>query len=538
MNTVNVDVNRGFRLWHVSELYDGNNEGYLPNKDDMIVDYSSGFSRVISVNYSDLTYETIAWDVPSAGGVNNDDYLLGSVHENNREAYRVYVDDSVYPHNVAVDSSFVLWGSSIKSYKIFKGSDIGDSGKVLTRALNSNLEIVDSFISVENVDNANGVYSVPKPAYFIDNVNNGEMLTLVAYNEHNSVVNITRMLAVKTGFVRTTNQNTKFVTGIRLVSPYLDNDSSVINVPINMPIQSVALQAAVKYSDGSEVTLPVDGGKVRLDGASSYVATIVGQSVKLVLKYYLSDDEVNYSTLNGSEKHIARVYTMKSINVDGAHTVKMLTYPTWDEANGSWSLKHWLVNLERNICRDITSHVRMTQTSDVYNPSRYGVVQRLAFSVNLRDVSPMFNDYQHVQTVNVNLISGPSSLTPWTVEFTPDQEPPFGWNLFADMSYVDANQWKLKLDSGHDSEHNWLVNLYRNQEPLFDSERELEAPDPTHFRLVFKNGVVDYNLYQYKNELIVPNDLKEGETLFIQFYRRIGDQELYLGVAGIPVRFV
>ena len=539
MSTLQIDVNRGFRLWLESELYDGNNNGYLPNKDDLILNYGAGLLRVTNVNYTNKTYDTIPWSIPNSVGVDSEDIILGAGPGRVSESFRIYIDDSIYPHAMVVDGRFRLWGSDIKNYKIFKGSDISESGNALTRNIDANLEVADTFIGVDPVSTSeSGTVTAyrPKLAHCIERISTGELLTLVAYNDFGSVVSTTRMLAERTGFVRQTNQNTKYITGIRIISPYLDQESATLRVPVNMSLQSIAMQAAIKYSDGKEVILPIDGSKVRLDGMNTYVSTVVGQSVRLVLKYYLGDDEVNYSTLNGSSKHIARVYTMRSINVDGAHTVKLLTYPTWNSSAGNWDLRHWLINLDRNISRDVTNHVRLTQTSNTFNPSRYGVTQELAFVLNLRDVSPIFNDYQHVQTVNVNLLSGPSPQTPWTVEFTPGQQPPYGWDLFADFEFQEANLWKLKINSGHESFQNWLTEIYRQQEPMYDPDREIRAPDPTHFRLVFKNGSIEYELFQFNQELIVPNDLTDGETLFIQFYQKLAETDLHLGVAGIPVR--
>ena len=55
-----IDKDRGFEVWDPSELYEPNKPtGYVPNPRDLIVnDMTSGFDRVVSVNYSVPSWET------------------------------------------------------------------------------------------------------------------------------------------------------------------------------------------------------------------------------------------------------------------------------------------------------------------------------------------------------------------------------------------------------------------------------------------------------------------------------------------------
>lgn len=538
--TAQLDPDRGFRLWADDEIYRENHPGYVPNVGDLVVDLASGFRRVIDVNYTTGESEMIPWKIPEIGGVSGEDVMIGAGPGHVSESFRIYVNDEVLPHTLTFDGRLRIPGTAARELKVFRGSDISNDGEVVSRQYDQNGQLLGENIPLETVRDEVGSalgYKVPKVGYTIADLPTGELLTAVVYNDEGGVLSINTLLAEKTGYVRQANAQAVYVVDIRIESPYLDAATDELRVPINLPLSNVAMEGVVSYSDGREVRVPIDGTKMRVDGLNNYVATIVNQTVPIVLKYTLSGSEINYSGLDGSEYHVARAYRVRSIEVDGAHTVKLFTYPTWLPQENKYDLTHWLVNLDRNICKNVTQHVSITQQSAPFNPSRFGVLQELSFVLNLKDASAALKDYQHVQTVGLSLIGpGTDTGTLWTTEFSPNQTPPYGWDLQATMAFINSGNWRMTLDSGHTSRANWLSAVYRNLEPLYDAESEVYAPEPTHFQVVFKNTQIEYDISQWNAEMLVPNDYEYGETLVLKFVRRINGQDLMLGVAGLTVK--
>lgn len=49
-----ADPNRGFKVWHIDEIYAGENGPgrYVPNERDLVISYIDGWLRVINVDYT------------------------------------------------------------------------------------------------------------------------------------------------------------------------------------------------------------------------------------------------------------------------------------------------------------------------------------------------------------------------------------------------------------------------------------------------------------------------------------------------------
>lgn len=537
-----LDPNRGFRLWAADEIFRSGHDGFVPNIGDLVVDLTTGFRRITDVNYTTGESQSVAWRIPDINGVTGEDILLGAGPGHVSESFRIYIDENVFPHTLTFDGRLKIHGTAAREVKVFRGADISLDGDVVSRMYDQGGQLLGENIPMETVKDSVGVslgYKVPVVGHTVADIATGELLTAVVFNDEGSVLSITSLLAERTGYVRRAQAAALYVVDVRIESPYLDTASDELRVPINLPLSNVAMEGVVTYSDGRQVRVPIDGTKMRVDGLNNYVSTVVNQTVPVVLKYTLSPSEVNYTGMTGSEHHVARSYTVRSIEVDGAHTVKLFSYPSWNSNTNAYELTHWMVNLDRNVCRNVTPFVTITQQSNPFNPNRYGTLQELSFVMNLKDAMPSLRDYQHVQTVGISLIGpGTDTGTLWTTEFSPNQTPPYGWGLEARMEFVNAGNWRMTLDSDETSRANWLSKVYRNLEPLYDENVETYAPEPTHFRVHFKNTTVEYGIGQWEAEMIVPNDYQPGETLLVSFIHRLVGQDLMLGVAGMSVKHI
>lgn len=531
---------RGWRQWHIDELYRPGHAGAVPNVDDLYVDFARGFFRVISVDATTYEYSSVPWELPQVGGCDADDILRGTGPGHVSESFRIFLDENVFPHTLTFDARLTTPGT-FKDIVVYLGSDTGPEGEIVSQMYDQNQTLLGSKIPLVPQKDAAGNPTgtkVPAVGYTIHDLQSGQHVTAVVYSDSGQEAGFYTFMVQRTGYVRHSNEPLKYVTGIQIESSYLDDDTQELRVPINLPLSNVDMRAIISYSNGNrQVTMPIDGNKVRVDGLSNYVASVPEQTVPIVLKYFLGDKEVNYTGLMGSDKHAARAYQVRSIPVDGTHTVKLFTYPTWNAQLSQYELVHWLVNLDRNICLNVTPFVTITQQSNPFNPSRFGVTQELAFVLNLREASPAFSDFQHVQTVNINLIGpGTDAGTLWTVEHSPNQDPVYGWDVVAEINFISAGVWDLNLSSGETERAQWLSKIFRRIEPLYDEEKEVRAPEPTHFQVVFKGSTAEYDIAQWDADLRVPNDYEPGETLFVKFIRRLTGQDLLLGVAGFTVK--
>lgn len=539
------DPDRGYRQWHWDEIYDGVGPGrYVPNVDDSVWSWDTGLWRVVEVDRTTGKSKLIPYVAPKKpDSVTNEDVLIGVNVGHQAESYRVYLDSSVIPHTLAVDSRLHVYGTTASSVKIFRGYDIGESGEVISAMYDQSGTLLGENIPLELVampDQHNVAVKTPMVGNTLVKLQDGEVVTVVVYDDMGKTLSIVNMLVKNTSFIRTTEASRKYVKSIHLESPFLDeSDDRLVRFPVNMPTNALPLTGVVTYSNGETLRLPANGGKFNLYGLNTFVASIVGQKAPLVLSYKLSEDEYCYGASPGHNKHVSEKYWATTTEFEEAFNVKLFGYPVWiDDVNG-YRLDFFLSSLDRQEIYNVTDSVTIAETSAAFDPLKYGVKQQLAFVVNMADVDAKWPSYRHVQTMEITLMErGDVDATNWLVGFEPGQDPLYGHDLKASVEFVNTNDWRLNLSNGYGSKEAWLNAVYYPTHPLYHPHTEARAPVPNFIAVVFKRRRYEFPIDAWNDDVIVVNDLNEGETLYVEFIRRTHENDLYLGVSGLTIHQV
>lgn len=545
--TVLIDPDRGYRQWHISEIYfpDGTGDGaYVPNVNDMVLDWNQGFFRVTAVDYTTGVSTLSNWHPPAqSDSVSNEDILLGAGPGIQAESFRVYYDDSVMPHRLAIDSRIHIYGTNAKYLKIFKGTDLSPAGEIISAFYNQSGVFLGENIPLELVlmpDANNTAIKTPAVGYTLRDLVDGEVLTAVVYDDLANVCSSAKLLVKHTAFMRTTDASLKYVTGIRLKTPFLSkSDPKLIEYPINMPVQNLNLMGEVQYSDGSKMEMPVDGTKFSVYGLDHYVASVQGQSLPVVLTYKLSPGEYAYINEPSPDLHIAENYRATTLKADGSYSVKLFSYPVWQDAINGYRLEHFLYNLNREEVYNVTSLVQLASGSPAFNPTDYGVNQRLTLAINLNQVDPKFAAYRHTQTIDIALLTEGTlnGQDNWTVGFSPAQNPRYGVGVEAIATFVDANNWRLNLTCGATTKAEWLEKVYLPSQPLIDPTSEIAPPEPNFFVLVVGNQRVELPIDQWGVLATVSTMPAEGKNVYIEFLRRGQVTDWQLSKAALVVHY-
>ncbi len=539
------EPDREFRTFLRSEVYDGIGEGvWVPNVDDLVIDYATGFWRCVEVDPTTGLSKLIPWTLPKdPGELTNEDVLLGTGPGYQSETYRAYLDTSVIPHTLALDSRLHVYGTTLTSCKVFLGTDTGDESNVISAFYDQGGTLLGENIPLELVampDRTNLAVKAPMVGYTNTKLSDGEPVTAVFYDDVGVARSIAKLLIKNTAFIRTTDASRKFITSIHLESPFLsDADDRLLQYPINMPVSALPLVGVVSYSDGSVNRLPVDGSKFRMHGLQHYVATIEGQKIPLVLTYYLSEGEYNYGAQPGATKHLSEKYSATTLALDEAYAIKLFGYPTWiDDVNG-YRMEFYLYNLNRQRVYRVTPYVKLGANSASFDPLNFTSTQYLTYTVDMNKVDSSYPAYRHVQTMAVSLLApGNEDTTNWVMGFSPNQNPLYGTGLAARVTFVDVDNWKLDLSNGFNSKEEWLNHLYYPAEPLYNPDTEVQAPKPNYFVLVDGARRTEYHIDQWNQELTISLATAEGGTMFIEWiYRHLGG-DLQLGVSGLSVHQV
>lgn len=539
---IEPDAARGFRVWNISQIYTGpaGPGRYVPNVDDMVLDWDTGFYRVVSVN--GLTLLSTLDFVPLStmnGGVLEEDVLLGSGPGGHSDSYRVYVDNGETPPRLAISSRLYIPGVNASYIKVFRGTDIGPTGTVVSGMWNG------SVFTTENIP----LVSTPKvaeQAWATESLADNELVTAVVYTAAGVKTGVYKLVVAETNFIHSNDPVKRFVMSVSLVSPYLSvTDTSMLEVPVNAILQSANLQCRVLYSDASVETLPIDGSRVRIMGLDMYSASIAGQpspTRPLILVYTLQPNEYGYG-VNGpsGSRQIQVPYRVRTTGADGAYTVKLFIVPRYQVVpTSTWVLDYYLYDMNRQTVIDVTSFIETSPSTGVFNGGLLNVRQTITASLNLADVSGAYLPYRFIQTFSVQLkASGANTLAGnyWQMEYSNGHV--YGTGLIATRADDPSNplDHMVTVSLNLLDTQDWLDRVYYPTEPLLVPGVEVTPPTPTHFRIRVNGFMREVALHDF----YIPIDgiagvLTQGTPVRLEFFLRDGSTDYELGIGSLTLK--
>lgn len=542
------DENRDFTVWGLSQLYTpGSLNKYLPNTGDFVIDKQTGFFFVTDVDYTANTYELEPWNIPGQGdGIIPEDVLLGSGSDDPSKTFRVLINNDAVPHVLAVEGRLHMFTSKVEYCKIFRGTDIGPNGIVISAILDQNGDIVTENLPMELVQNPAGgniaVKSVVQ-GYSVESVPDGETVTAVFYSATGVKLSATKLLVMETNFIRNVDASRKFITGIDLISNYLDpSNNRLIKYPVNMLLQSSAVSGRLSYSDGSELIMPIDGTRFQLLGWGNYVSSNVGQRFPLTLQYNLADNEQALD-LDGSVPGMRfkqEQYHIETTEIAGGYSVKLYAVPVWQNPIDGYKLEWYLYNLDRETFYYVTPYVNLVAPNAAYNPLPTGGIQTILARIELSTLGASFNYYAHTQLVTLSLLTpGTSSSANWWVQYTP-AGPQYGGANAAVIASTGPGTYSVNLAAGKATTEEWLNAVFYNAEPIIHPTTESKAPTPTHVRIRIgasftrEIAIADWNTPQGAVSLTAP-DPAAGDIVYLEFILRSGMDVQELGLGYMPI---
>jgi len=536
------DPNRGWRTWALFEIFQGDiGEGkFVPNVKDRVLDTDTEtYWRVVSIDPTTLV-PTLVKATPTVvdGVFSEEDVLLGVGPGPQNNTYFAYLNDKVLPFSMTIDMRCFIWYSRAKYARVMRGGVAGAASRVVSAVYDASGNLVGQDIPLELAEFVgNKTRKVVPPFKCTERIPNGEPVYVVFYDDANQILSKRQVLVENSDFIAVPNTGVKYIKDVYLDTPFLSaSDATLLQYPINVLMQGLNMMGVVEYSDGTKARLPIDGTKFELFGLEDYLLSVVGQELPLVLNYNMSSEEVASGPEIGENRNIPKKYRAKTLVANGSYSVKLFTFPVWIGEQDGYRLEWFLTNLERTNIWRCTSQVRINEGGRQFSPSEYGTNQRLVVSVDLQSVNPSFNKYKHVQTLDVTLLApGTDHNTNWQIGFQPGQNPPFGVQNYAATTFVDVNNWKVKIDMGLTDVNLWLERVFYRTLPLFDPQKEAKAPAPTHFAFDFVGRSIEFPIAEWKTEHTISEAVANGGTLFVRFFKRTPDNDIQLSICGLPI---
>jgi hypothetical protein len=530
-----------WKMWSIHEIYrgfEGQNK-FIPKVNDYVIEPET-FTVYRVESLDPITFIPNLVLIKPFGSnfvYSETDVLLGPSNEN----FRAYVDKSVTPYTLSIDDALHIYGSEAQAVRIYRGTII-DPHYVASMVYDNNGNFIGNDVGLELVlfnSHDNFAVKVVKTCNTNMDLQDGEILTVVVLGSNGRVLSKRGVIVENTTFVARAYNDQKYITNVFLKTPFISTvDPNVINYPVNLPIASFNPIGVVQYNDGSQVEWPIDGTKFEIEGLTPFISTIIGHKVPLVLRYKLAPNEATIAGLTSDYVYITKPYELVVSNPNSSYDAQLQVYPVWNNSTGSYALRAYLTNLDRNIHFDVTPFLTIATNSPAFNPTLYGVTQRITFRVNLQDVSSLFSFFIYTQVCDIVLrapATDTSHPTPWEVGVrVPSTIPNYGENAKAVRNTTHPK--KLRLHGGSLDLNAWLNYIYTRSQPLLNPTTEVVPITPTHMKVIYNSEEVVVPVSQYNTDITFTNNINLYDPVTVIFMKQIATGYLILSVAVLTIR--
>lgn len=466
------------------------------------------------------------------------DRLFGVGFGRQSDVYRLHVNMNVYPYLACVDSACKVSGSLCKYARVFKVNDAGEMD-VISKVYDSSGRFVSDKIPLElvQIDKVQNISTkVVPPFKFTTPLKDNDLIVVYMLSDNGNIVSKQELLVEESAFVRSIDASLKYVSHISLKSPYLSlTEDHVINYPLNQTAASLNLKGVVHYSNGDQKEYDIDGGKFRVEGLTQLLSSIEGQTRDILAFYSLDSNEGTFNGTGTTGRIVKADYKLKVSNDNISYSVKLFPVLMWGGDIYGYSVKWYLLNMDRTLIYDVTNKIEWMESTGAFNPLGFGYVQRKQVSLNLRSVSAAFQNFNHTQVVDFTLFGKPTATngTPWTIKTESDvNAPTYGTGNVA-YKVGDRN---VDIMLGETSYTNWLTRMYYNSSPLVDSRIETVATTPTHFKVEYNGTSSVYSVREWDKMLDLGTTAALDGNLIITFINRGASGDMYLSVTGLGIR--
>lgn len=534
-----------FRVWSIDEIFvgaEGENK-YVPNVGDLVIEISNNIKTEFIVHSVDsVTYIAVLLPVKEAEETHpftDDDLIIGTTSDQ----FRVYLNKDTTPYTLEVDKRLRVGGVQSTYFQLFKGVNIYDPTKIVSGMYDLNGQLLTQSIPLElaiSPSIINTTYKIFPTCFTTFNLEEGEVLYAVVYNNSNQVVTKKILIVEHSTAIVSSNIEKKYVADIRIATPFLSNvNQNLIEFPINVQLNTLNLNGIVVFSDGSEVTLPVNGSKFSIFGLQDYTASLPGQDLDIVLKYRLDPGEEALNVNLGNSLHVSKQYTIRTISTNASYSVKLFTYPVWNNSNNNYQLKWFIYDLDRGLSQEVTPNVVIDPTYSTFIPSLYGSKQSLRAIINLNNVNGIYNSFNYVQLVDITLnkpgTDRPTdSISNWLVDNTLPNGLVFGNGIYLTYYQETVTTWKVRLSSSITDFSVWLQKIYKNTNPIVNNLTEVDPITPTHFQLIVNGVIYEREISYWNTQLIINTGPDLNGSVFVKFINSTPTKDLQLSVAGLP----
>jgi hypothetical protein len=273
--------------------------------------------------------------------------------------YRLYIDKhSGSPYPAVVNERLVIPGSNLNHAKLYRGinPEVNDPAKAISQIYDTTGAVQTNRVPLERLNPTNMVNKVKlwktMPFRITENLVDGELVTIVYYNDNGHIVERRSIVVENTSFISRGQNARKTVESIAVQSTDVSAiTGNSISIQHDKTIADLNLSLEVKYSDGSTKTIAsVAEADFDIIGVEQVNNQQFRSYVNVVVKYNLAADETathtgNASTITaGNGAFVTRTYKFKIITAPISERGLLLTSRSKLPSEAANKLYFWYIN--------------------------------------------------------------------------------------------------------------------------------------------------------------------------------------------------
>ena len=482
------------QVYTLDQIYDSRTNptgAIIPRPNSLVIDPNNNglLQRVLSVNSTTFnsTYGPVFTSLlaPAVDDLDPDDNHVVSIIDYGNSRFYLFYDTGEKPTKLTIDKKVVVLGDDAVSFEIAKYDAGLQQYTPISLYYDSTGIFKGTKIPLVNVEGRNDV-KIPTNCHTTKPINENDVLHMFIYDYAGTQCGALKLYA-KRALINNTLEDELIIQDFIIEATQMDEEG-VYLFPDQDP-GSLVITPRIVFNNGSTRMINIDNEVCHLYGLEGFTAAYPGQSVNLLIKYFLAPTQQATGkslVISGNSRYLIKQVKLTVKNPGtNEYTMKILTVPRYLPTQSKWTLGFFLYVHGESLVRNITPLVTVQGNFD---GRLMGVEQELVLVLRIRDIFPgAISDFMYQQPVVIKLAPYDYYERYVIRDSVGDTYGVYGVDspiLPRPVIYYNPNTEKYRIPtSKFANKTSMLESFYYRSRPIYDTSW-LNAPvTPSHFTI-------------------------------------------------------
>ena len=533
----------------LSQLYDPDIDGVyvedngkiIPNPGSLCIDNQSFILYgVESVdNRYKSTLKRINYVVTNED--DDDDSHVNKILSYGNDKFYLFFDDRTKYTKLLVDSKLIVFGISLKEYRLIKTNSSGET-EVISVYFDTNGDYRGERIPLTDIGTNTGAKQLTNCHTYLTSLVDGDSVIAQIYDNQGILAIEVQLFTKRATILNDLSSTSEVIVGFDATSNQMLGTDFYLYM--KQDPSHLAITPRIEYVDGTSEDLVINNEDCFIYGLENFTPSFPGQKQKILIKKYLNYKQMSdLATQIGDKRFVVCEKIINVIRNTSIDNIKVSIVPYWDSRNHKYILKFIAYSDKRNKVIDATNYVTYITEFD---GSLFNQSQSFTFDVDLDKIFDLGVSTTYRQIAYITLRPY-SEFIKYIISDNADMNPVYGMDssiMRRPVILYDPTIGKYFVPSSRfQNKEAFLEAFYSNANPPYDVRESLAPPVPTHFTIraidtlntmITTPIAVDsytkaWNIIdQYSSSALV------DRNVIVEFLYRVSDTE-YSILYGVPV---